>query len=76
MFSQSGRVKRDSLEDKAFMALSISITTKLPHVVSLVPYQVCFRGNTYMDKETVEAALLLSFANISQPISGNWDEHR
>ena len=56
MLSHSGRVRRDSLEDKAFMALSISMTTR-------------------MERETVEAALALSLVNISQPISGNWEEH-
>lgn len=30
---------------------------------------------TYIDNDTVEAALALSFANISQPISENCDEH-
>ncbi len=34
MFSQSGRVRRDSLEDSAFMALSISMTTRLDYLVS------------------------------------------
>lgn len=34
MFSQSGRVRSDSLEDNAFMALSISITTRLEYSIS------------------------------------------
>lgn len=37
IFSQRGRVRRDSLEDSAFMALSISITTRLDSLVSHSP---------------------------------------
>jgi putative aminopeptidase FrvX len=29
MFSHNGRVRSDSLDDRAFMALSISMTTKI-----------------------------------------------
>ena len=29
----------------------------------------------YIESDTVEAAIALSFVNISQPISGNCDEH-
>lgn len=46
----------DSLDERAFMALSISMTTRI-------------------ERETVEAALALSLVKISQPISGNCEEH-
>ena len=49
-------MSNDSLDERAFMALSISMTTR-------------------MERETVEAALALSLAKISQPISGNCEEH-
>ena len=34
MLSQRGSVRRDSLDDNAFMALSISMTTRLAYTVS------------------------------------------
>lgn len=49
-------MSRDSEDERAFMALSISMTTR-------------------MERETVEAALALSLAKISHPISGNWVLH-
>ena len=55
------------------MALSISMTTKLRPVSAW-----CFEflGNTHIESEIVDAAFALSLENISQPISGNCDEHR
>lgn len=49
-------MRRDSLEERAFMAFNISMTTR-------------------MDSETVDADFAMSFENISQPISGNEEEH-
>lgn len=70
MLSHSGKVKRDSLDDNAFMAFSISITTRLYSDISIARIME-IRLRAYMERETVEAALALSFENIAQPISGN-----
>jgi hypothetical protein len=70
MLSHSGKVKRDSLDDRAFMAFSISITTRLYSDISFARITE-LRLRAYMERETVEAALALSFENIPQPISGN-----
>lgn len=69
MLSHRGSVKRDSLEDNAFMALSISMTTRLYNAVSGDALHM--GAEIYIDNETVEADLALSFVNIWQPISGN-----
>lgn len=69
MFDQRGRVRSDSLEERAFIALSISMTTRLGGGISV---GVCWGGGgTYIDREIVEAALALELVKISQPISGN-----
>jgi len=56
MFSHRGSVSSDSLEERAFMAFSISMTTR-------------------MESDMVEAARALLLLKISQPISGNLEEH-
>lgn len=70
MLSHSGKVKRDSLDDNAFIAFSISITTRLYSDISIARI-IELRLRAYMERETVEAALALLFENIPQPISGN-----
>lgn len=56
IFFHKGKVKSDALDDNAFMAFSISITTRI-------------------DKEMVDADFETSLVNMSQPISGNSEEH-
>ena len=74
MLSHNGNVRRDSLEESAFMAFSISMTTKL-QAQSTVETFLTQARTTYIESEMVEAAFALSLANISHPISGNFEEH-
>ena len=69
MLSHRGSVRRDSLEDSAFIALSISMTTRLNYTVSKETQDK--GGRSHIDNDTVEAALALSLVKIRQPISGN-----
>ncbi len=75
MFSHSGSVMRDSLEESAFIALSISITTSLRecqlgyHILNILL-------GTYIESDMVEADFDMLSENIWHPISGNCEEHR
>ena len=55
------------------MAFNISMTTNLRLISAL-----CFEASedAHIESEIVDAALALSFENISQPISGNCAEQR
>ena len=76
MLSHSGNVRRDSLEDRAFIAFSISMTTKLNIQISVLQFVTTLSSRAYIESDIVEAAFALLFTNISHPISGNWDEQR
>lgn len=73
IFSQTGSSNSDSLDDSAFMALNISITTKLEqrNQSNIVEQE----SDTYMERETVEADLAMLLENIWHPSSGNSVEH-
>ena len=72
MFSHNGSVMSDSLDESAFIALNISITTRLGNYQQRVGSGTM---ETHIESEMVDADFAMLFVNISHPISGNWEEH-
>lgn len=75
IFSHNGNVISDSLDESAFIALNISITTNLSFFST---YPTASWGEVtsaksvaHIDKEIVDADLAISDVNIEHPSSGN-----